>query len=419
MCRGWSRTSSSPRSSGRGPARCATSSPPSSRSRTGSSGPELTDSLCIQGAPGTGKTAVGLHRAAYLLYAYREQLARSGVLVVGPNDSFLSYIGDVLPALGEIDATQATVSSLVAAATGADDPRARPGARGVDQGRRPDGRGAAPRRLGPRRPPDRSAGGAARGVPVAGRRLPRRGDRSTSSRQRGVRYEAGRTMLPQRLAHQVLVRMEAAGDSPDDRVQNAVARSKPVKTYADVLWPKVDPVKLVLRLLTDADFLATAAAGILTPEEQQLIMMIKPARSVASARWSLADVVLIDEAADLRQPDPQPGTRDPRRGAGPLAHAAARGRPPGQHRLGHRARRSGPGHHPLGDPLLGGVDDPPRPPRRRGRGARRRLPGAGRGDRLRRPAAAPHRPAADPAALGPPPPRRARSPAQPAVSRRR
>ena len=51
--------------------------------------------------------------------------------------------------------------------------------------------------------------------------------------QRGVRYEAGRTMLPQRLAHQVLVRMEAAGDSPDDRVQNAVARSKPVKTYAD------------------------------------------------------------------------------------------------------------------------------------------------------------------------------------------
>ena len=57
------------------------------------------------------------------------------------------------------------------------DPRARPGAGGVDQGRRPDGRGAAPRRLGPRRPPDRGAGGAARGVPVAGRQLPRRRDR--------------------------------------------------------------------------------------------------------------------------------------------------------------------------------------------------------------------------------------------------
>ena len=137
----------------------------------------LTDSLCIQGAPGTGKTAVGLHRAAYLLYAYRDQLARSGVLVVGPNDSFLSYIGDVLPALGEIDATQATVVLPRHRGHRRRDPRARPGARGVDQGRPADGRGAAPRRLGPRRPPDRRAGGAARGVPVAGRQLPRRGDR--------------------------------------------------------------------------------------------------------------------------------------------------------------------------------------------------------------------------------------------------
>ncbi len=77
----------------------------------------LAQSVCVQGAPGTGKTAVGLHRAAYLLYAFRDQLARSGVLVVGPNDSFLSYIADVLPALGEIDATQATVASLVGSAT--------------------------------------------------------------------------------------------------------------------------------------------------------------------------------------------------------------------------------------------------------------------------------------------------------------
>ncbi len=48
-------------------------------------------------------------------------------------------------------------------------------------------------------------------------------------------------MLPQRLSHQVLLRMEAYGDSPDDRVQNAVARSKPVKAYADALWPALDP----------------------------------------------------------------------------------------------------------------------------------------------------------------------------------
>ena len=82
---------------------------------------------------------------------------------------------------------------------------------------------------------------------------------------RGVRYEAGRTMLPQRLAHQVLLRMEAAGDSPDDRVQNAVARSRPVRTYADALWPKIDPAKIVLRLLTDAEFLAAARTASSPP----------------------------------------------------------------------------------------------------------------------------------------------------------
>src|SRR6185503_1981762 len=74
----------------------------------------LDTSLCIQGAPGTGKTAVGLHRAAYLLYSYPERLRRSGVLVVGPNSAFLRYIAQVLPALGENGITQTTVDELVA-----------------------------------------------------------------------------------------------------------------------------------------------------------------------------------------------------------------------------------------------------------------------------------------------------------------
>jgi len=69
--------------------------------------------VCVQGAPGTGKTAVGLHRVAYLLYAYREQVRRRGVVMVGPNQAFLSYIRNVLPALGEIDVTQTTVGELV------------------------------------------------------------------------------------------------------------------------------------------------------------------------------------------------------------------------------------------------------------------------------------------------------------------
>src|SRR6202046_1909045 len=69
--------------------------------------------VCVQGAPGTGKTAVGLHRVAYLLYAHREQVRRRGVVMVGPNQAFLSYIRNVLPALGEIDVTQTPVGELV------------------------------------------------------------------------------------------------------------------------------------------------------------------------------------------------------------------------------------------------------------------------------------------------------------------
>ena len=187
----------------------------------------------MQGAPGTGKTAVGLHRAAYLLYAYRDQLARSGVLVVGPNDSFLSYIGDVLPALGEIDATQATVESLRHR-------RDRRWRSGPTTRRRPRLKGDARMaevlrraRLGPprRRRPARSS---CRAASTSGGSPAYLADEMIAElRERGVRYEAGRAMLPQRLAHQVLLRMEAAGDSPDDRVQAAVARSRAVKAYVD------------------------------------------------------------------------------------------------------------------------------------------------------------------------------------------
>ena len=266
----------------------------------------LGQSLCVQGAPGTGKTAIGLHRAAYLLYAFREQLARAGVLVVGPNDSFLSYIADVLPALGEIDAVQTTVTSLVCQANGVS-------ARGLDSV-------AAALIKGDVRMAEvlHRAVWSHLGTATAPLVVPRgayqwrvgaylTSEMADELRRRGVRYGAGRAMLPQRLAHQVLLRMEAAGDSPDDRVQDSVARSKPVKAYVDAIWPALDAPKLMMKLLTDAAFLAVAADGILSADEQQLIMMRRPPRSVAAARWSLADVILIDEAADLLQRTPSRG----------------------------------------------------------------------------------------------------------------
>ena len=272
---------------------------------------DLEESVCVQGAPGTGKTAVGLHRAAYLLYAHRDQLSRQGVLVVGPNASFLRYIGDVLPALGEIDAQQTTIEELVGATLSRLNPRY--AIRGVDGPAVATLKGDA-----------RLATVVARALwsqvqaPAEGLLVPRGARRwrlapyevediLAELRSRGVRYGAARGMLAQRLAHGILVKMELAGDSPDDRVQDAVARSREVRRYVDQVWPAVDPARLVLRLLGDADFLASVADGVLTDDEQRLLLWDKPPKAPTSARWSLADGVLIDEAADLVERTPSLG----------------------------------------------------------------------------------------------------------------
>src|SRR4051794_13016709 len=73
---------------------------------------DLNGVLVVQGGPGTGKTVVALHRAAYLLYTYRERLERRGVLILGPNPTFLRYIEQVLPSLGETDVMLSTVGEL-------------------------------------------------------------------------------------------------------------------------------------------------------------------------------------------------------------------------------------------------------------------------------------------------------------------
>jgi DNA helicase IV len=101
--------------------------------------------------------------------------------------------------------------------------------------------------------------------------------------------------------------MEAAGESPDDRTQDAVARSVPVRRAVDILWPAVDPVRVVLALLSDPGVLARAADGVLDAAEQALLLWPKPARGPRTAPWSLADAVLVDEAADLVGREPSLG----------------------------------------------------------------------------------------------------------------
>jgi len=256
------------------------------------------ETVCVQGAPGTGKTAVGLHRVAYLLYAYREQVRRRGVIMVGPNRAFLSYIRNVLPALGEIDVTQTTVGELVGnhgsiAVRGSDDE-----ASAVVKG---DARMAEVLR--------RALWASVR-TPTAAVVLPRGSRRWRVAaweieelvhelRHRGVRYGAARELLEHRIAHVILTLMEAAGEACDDRTHEAVRRSRPVRAAVDAIWPKVDPVRLVFGLLSSAPSLAQAAEGVLTADEQAAIVWQAAPRGPGSARWSAADVVLIDEARDL------------------------------------------------------------------------------------------------------------------------
>lgn len=259
---------------------------------------DLSTSMAIQGAPGTGKTAVGLHRAAYLLYAFRETLSRQGVLVLGPNANFLRYIGDVLPALGEVDATQETVESLTVAATGLAVKGVDPPQRAVLLGDERMAQVAQRAVWGHVTEPDRVLEvpmGIRTWRVVAHYLTPA----VTSVRERGVRYLAGREMLPQRLAHQVLLRMEVSGAVTDDTVQNKVARSKDVKAMTNECWPALTVPRLTHRLLTDADFLARCADGILTDEEQALLIGPKPARTPGGQKWTPAEIVLADEIGDL------------------------------------------------------------------------------------------------------------------------
>jgi DNA helicase IV len=256
--------------------------------------------VCVQGAPGTGKTAVGLHRVAYLLYAYTQRLSRGGVLVVGPNKAFLAYIENVLPALGELDVAQVSVTDLLA----------RVPVRGTDDDRTAQVKGDARMAQVLSNALWEQLSEPAEAIVLA------RGSRrwrvpayeiaelAAELRTRGVRYGTGRDMLAHRIAHVILTRMEAAGETCDDRTHESVRRTKQVQAAVAQVWPKTDPVRLVFRLLSDPALLRRAADGILDDAEQGLISCASPPRGPGSARWSAADAVLIDEAADLVERTP-------------------------------------------------------------------------------------------------------------------
>ncbi|WP_027343013.1 HelD family protein [Hamadaea tsunoensis] len=250
----------------------------------------LEESICVQGAPGTGKTAVGLHRAAYLLYLHRERLRRAGVLILGPNRAFLRYIAAVLPALGEVEVAQSTVDDLIARAPvrAADSPAA--------ERLKHDARlaGVLHKLLWQRvtRPteslvvPDDSyrwridAGVLARIVDDVRRAEPP--------------YALGREHVRARVVDLLLRQSEARrGDSPGEAWRRRMTKIKPVTELIDGVWPAVTPEELLFELYSDP------AAYFDEAEAALLAWPGKAPKTAKSARWTAADLVLLDEAAGL------------------------------------------------------------------------------------------------------------------------
>ncbi|OLL71920.1 ATP-dependent DNA helicase rep [Pseudonocardia sp. Ae168_Ps1] len=257
--------------------------------------------LVVQGGPGTGKTAVALHRAAYLLYTHRDRLARRGVLVVGPNPTFLRYIGQVLPSLGETSVVLGTVAQLY---PGLDARREEDPATAELKGRADLAPVVAAavrdRQQVPRRPIE---------LVVEQQRVVLDRDTVTQARTRARRSrkphnEARRTFckeLLRLLAQQVARRVGAELlDRRDiDDIRDELAESPDVRREMEELWPTLSPEQLLTDLFADRKRLNSVARRI-PAEQRRLLERDAPGDDVPyDRRWTPADVALLDEAAEL------------------------------------------------------------------------------------------------------------------------
>jgi DNA helicase IV len=248
----------------------------------------------VQGGPGTGKTVVALHRAAWLLYTHRDRLARDGVLVIGPSSTFLRYIDQVLPSLGETDVVLLTPGQLYPAIstslTDDDDVAAVKGdlvmVRVIAN--------AVRNRV---RIPQQDVVITLEDGTVATLTAAQLAD-ARRSVPRNATFHAGREPFLRRALdimcrERALARNEDPGD-PDVRqvILDDLVDDDHVRRTLNLMWLPISPERLVTLLLSDRATLAAAADGLLSPRQQDLLL-----RS-ADAAWTVDDVPLLDEAAD-------------------------------------------------------------------------------------------------------------------------
>lgn len=255
----------------------------------------LEELLIVQGGPGTGKTAVGLHRAAFLLFEHRETLLDKQVLVVGPNPLFLRYIAEVLPSLGETAVTQATLTGLVAA-------RYRVRADDTPDLARLKGRLDLAEVV--------AAAVRARIKPIADGLELRAGltvVRLTSDDleqlqktvlSRRIPVGQGRDVFRQLVIREGWRRHAARpGVDPagEPLFSSTVRSDSGFKTAIDKMWPTLSPVAVIRGLFSSTQRLKEASSGVLTPDEQELLRR-KQAKKPADEAWTPADIPLLDEA---------------------------------------------------------------------------------------------------------------------------
>jgi DNA helicase IV len=252
--------------------------------------------LVVQGGPGTGKTAVGLHRASWLLYTHREQLRR--VLVVGPSPTFMDYVSHVLPALGEEAVEQRAVSELLD---------------GIEVGREDANDVAqlkADARLG--EVVQRAVELAVQ--PKAEELVLFVDGQFVSVRERQVREllddaldsaaslaqarERFRMAMLRRFYERYGELLEDLAFRSFDEVERALQSKGFLTKYLDRVLALPKPDKLVARLLTSPSALAECAEGILDADEQKLLLRDRPKRA-ADLRWSVHDLPLLDVARTL------------------------------------------------------------------------------------------------------------------------
>jgi DNA helicase IV len=259
----------------------------------------LATCLVVQGGPGTGKTAVGLHRAAFLLYEHRRELDAAGVLVVGPNPIFLRYIAQVLPSLGETAVRQTTLERLLA---------------GTAYRRRGRDADDAARLKGDAR----LAAVLARAVSTSVQPPDTRLDAVTTwgtirldadavfeavadVHDRGVPHNVGRAALRTRLvrlARQELVARRGEEVASVEAVDASLRADRGWQRAVDRIWPALSAASLVRRLLTNRNALRAAGAGLLDADDQALLLR-PPTKRVSEERWTVDDLALLDEAEAL------------------------------------------------------------------------------------------------------------------------